>query len=99
MFRFFFISIALCFIVSCTPIMRYETGRNPKNKNYCHLHNSKLYTTKADIFFGPYCPIGINKKITPYPNVGICGGCCVGKIKQVSIKVCATCDSIYQNTK
>ena len=65
MFRFFFISIALCFIVSCTPIMRYETGRNPKNKKYCHLHKSKLYTTKADIFFGPYCPIGINKKITP----------------------------------
>ena len=96
MFRFFFISIALCFIVSCTPIMRYETGRNPKNKKYCHLHKSKLYKTKVDIFFGPYCPIGINKKITPYPNVGICGGCCVGKIKQVSIKVCATCDSIYQ---
>ena len=90
-----FVFTVIAFI-SCINIDRYETGRNPKFKNTCHLHYEKLKTTRADIFFAPYYNIDFNKKVTPFPNIGICGGCCVGKQKQVTIKVCLVCDSIYK---
>ena len=82
--------------ISCINFEGYYTGRNPKFKNTCHLHHKKLKTKRADIFFAPYCNIQFDKKETPFPYIGICGGCCVGSQKQVVIKVCSVCDSIYR---
>jgi len=81
-FLFLVIGLSACAYKRC--------NRNPQIRKKCPVHHEALIKDTVINEFGAYCSIEIDRKMNPYPRVGICVGC-IPDGKESIIKYCSQC--------